>query len=143
MNSYERKKNILRKLLCLFGHSSSLSAVEHWAYHNPDIDISIFCKGYLTDRKGDLLCAWDVEHDDIDFQSEETVNFIYDLIVNRRITSNNITDPQILLKYKSFLEKLAQITKLVEQGICPECGRKLDEPHGGGKDCFNCGWSCA
>lgn len=127
----------------MYWHSPAFAAVECWASYNLDIDISISFKGYVTDRAENLLCAWDIEHDDIDRQSGDTVDFLYDLIVNRKITPKEITDPQIISKYNQYLEWVAKITRLVEQGICPECGGRLDEAHGGGKDCFNCGWNCA
>jgi hypothetical protein len=132
------KKKQLKDVLCRKGYICSLSDVICGI--SSGIDIGISYNGFFIDSARKPLCKWDTAQDDIYCQSDATVAFVYDLIVNKKISPSVITDPQLLKEYSLFLENQERVMKLIEKGICPECGFQLDVIHDGSKECHNCGF---
>lgn len=135
----ENKKEQLKKLLRPKGGVFSLSDVMFGNMDFvPEIDLHYYHNGFISDFDENLLCVWDIEQDDINCQSEETIDFVFELII-KRLKMGQIKDPEQIRKYEECLKKCAEIEKIINNGICPECGSQTEKVSDY-RQCFNCGW---
>lgn len=136
MNNREHLKTILPKN---FFNVCTFDDVYYAFVCSPYLDAYFTgIGGFILDAKDNVLCKWDLEHDDIDCQSEETVEFIYNLIINQKIVPNITITPKILEEYDLLLQIRDKMNKLIEQNICPDCKEPLDKEYDRGV-CASCG----
>ncbi|MFZ4860355.1 MAG: hypothetical protein ACOYL3_28690 [Desulfuromonadaceae bacterium] len=149
MDKKEELKLILRKqqLYCKDA-GGFIDAYTKYSFYSAYLDIfrsideqvHFYGAGYICDSDKNLLCKWDIENNNLDSQSDETIDFVYELIVNHKVVHIIIKDSKILKEYDLLLQKVDKSIKLVEQNICPECSANLEIGHDDDKTCLVCGW---